>query len=271
LAFYAWMLLEPGLARALCFNVMLVAGVSTLVFNGNPLLRYDAYYILADLIEVPNLARQATRYWGYLVERWVMRVPDAVSPATTAVERADIGFFLWGATVDTGLASSDVNVNKDKRENLVRSGNLKKNSAIGTFNTTLDTFTTGATAVLNPTTGLTYTQNEINQLKFEKRDVDGSGTRAFAGVTSGNDFNFLTDALLVDKFNGKSYTNFDDQAVAFAPPPHGFKALGLIILLALGGAAVRHFRPCTGWPSPVVLHAAGVDSKTCHTIDPPAI
>ena len=140
--------------------------------------------------------------------------------ATTAVERADIGFFLWGATVDTGAASSDVNVNKDKRENLVRSGNLKKNSAIGTFNTTLDTFTTGATAVLNPTTGLTYTQNEINQLKFEKRDVDGSGTRAFAGVSSGNDFNFLTDALLVDKFNGKSYTNFDDQAVAFAPQPH---------------------------------------------------
>ena len=59
LAFYAWMLLEPGLLRAVCFNVMLVAGVSTLIFNGNPLLRYDAYYILADLIELPNLAAQS--------------------------------------------------------------------------------------------------------------------------------------------------------------------------------------------------------------------
>ena len=37
LAFYVWLAVEPGVARAVCFNVMLVAGVSTLVFNGNPL------------------------------------------------------------------------------------------------------------------------------------------------------------------------------------------------------------------------------------------
>ena len=42
LAFYVWLAVEPGLVRALCFNVMVVAGLSTLVFNGNPLLRYDA-------------------------------------------------------------------------------------------------------------------------------------------------------------------------------------------------------------------------------------
>lgn len=59
LAFYLWLAVEPGLVRAVCFNVILVAGVSTLVFNGNPLLRYDAYYMLADVIELPNLARRA--------------------------------------------------------------------------------------------------------------------------------------------------------------------------------------------------------------------
>ena len=52
---------------------MVVAGVSTVVFNGNPLLRYDGYYILADLLEIPNLAQRATRYWGYLVDRYVFR------------------------------------------------------------------------------------------------------------------------------------------------------------------------------------------------------
>jgi putative peptide zinc metalloprotease protein len=46
--------------NALCLNVMLVCSVSTLIFNGNPLLRYDGYYVLADLIEVPNLGQQAT-------------------------------------------------------------------------------------------------------------------------------------------------------------------------------------------------------------------
>ena len=88
LAFYAWLALEPGFARAVCFNVMLVAGVSTLVFNGNPLLRYDAYYILADIIEIPNLSQRATRYWGYLLERFVLRSRDVEAPAGSGSERA---------------------------------------------------------------------------------------------------------------------------------------------------------------------------------------
>ena len=87
LAFYLWLAVEPGLVRAVCFNVMLVAGVSTLVFNGNPLLRYDAYYILADLVELPNLAQRAASYWGYLAERYLLRVREAVSPAATRSER----------------------------------------------------------------------------------------------------------------------------------------------------------------------------------------
>ena len=87
LAFYLWMLVEPGLLRAVLFNVMLVAGVSTLVFNGNPLLRYDAYYILADLIELPNLGAQSARYWGYLIQRYLLRLRDVTSPARTRSER----------------------------------------------------------------------------------------------------------------------------------------------------------------------------------------
>src|SRR5262245_20932918 len=61
IAFYLWLLIEPGPLRATLFDLMLIASVSTLVFNGNPLLRYDAYYILADLIEIPNLAMRSTR------------------------------------------------------------------------------------------------------------------------------------------------------------------------------------------------------------------
>ena len=99
LAFYLWMSVEPGLVRALCFNVMLVAGVSTLVFNGNPLLRYDAYYILADLIEVPNLAQQSTRYWGYLAERYLLRVPDAASPAGSRSEALWFLFYGLASTI----------------------------------------------------------------------------------------------------------------------------------------------------------------------------
>jgi putative peptide zinc metalloprotease protein len=73
LALYVWLAVEPGLVRALAFDAMVVAGISTVVFNGNPLLRYDGYYILADLVEIPNLAQRAARYWGYLVNRYVFR------------------------------------------------------------------------------------------------------------------------------------------------------------------------------------------------------
>ena len=71
LAMAVWLNAEPGLLRAAAFNVMLIAGVSTLLFNGNPLLRFDAYYILSDLIEVPNLAQRASRFYTYLADRYL--------------------------------------------------------------------------------------------------------------------------------------------------------------------------------------------------------
>jgi putative peptide zinc metalloprotease protein len=49
----------------------LVAGASTLLFNGNPLLRYDGYYVLADLIEMPNLGNRSNQYWQWLAKRYL--------------------------------------------------------------------------------------------------------------------------------------------------------------------------------------------------------
>lgn len=93
LAFYLWMLSEPGAMRAMLFNVMLIAGVSTLAFNGNPLLRYDAYYILADLIEMPNLANRSLRYWEYIIKRYVIGIADAEQPQATRGEQAWFMFY----------------------------------------------------------------------------------------------------------------------------------------------------------------------------------
>jgi putative peptide zinc metalloprotease protein len=51
----------------LSLSVMLVCGINTVVFNGNPLMRYDGYYILADWLEVPNLGDRARRFLQRLV------------------------------------------------------------------------------------------------------------------------------------------------------------------------------------------------------------
>ncbi len=77
LALFLWVNLEPGAVRAVAFNVVIVAGVSTIFFNGNPLLRFDAYYILADYLEIPNLGSRANRYLGYLAQRYLVRNEEA--------------------------------------------------------------------------------------------------------------------------------------------------------------------------------------------------
>ena len=64
LSLFVWLAVEPGLVRAIAFDAMVVAGVSTVVFNGNPLLRYDGYYILSDLLEIPNLAQRGNALLG---------------------------------------------------------------------------------------------------------------------------------------------------------------------------------------------------------------
>ena len=70
IAMFIWVSMEPGLSRAAAYNIILIGGVSTLLFNGNPLLRYDGYYILADLLNIPNLAQRSMNYIGYLINRY---------------------------------------------------------------------------------------------------------------------------------------------------------------------------------------------------------
>ncbi len=83
LALLVWLNVEPGAVRAAAFNIMLIAGVSTLLFNGNPLLRFDAYYVLADFLEIPNLGQRSSRYIGYLCQRYLLGIEHAESNAVS--------------------------------------------------------------------------------------------------------------------------------------------------------------------------------------------
>jgi len=73
-----WLLLEPGLARDAAFAVAFIGSVSTLAVNGNPLLRFDGYHLLCDVVELPNLAQRSTRWWSAAAKRVVLgRAADA--------------------------------------------------------------------------------------------------------------------------------------------------------------------------------------------------
>jgi putative peptide zinc metalloprotease protein len=79
--------------HSFAYNIMFVAGFSTLVFNANPLLRYDGYYMLSDLLEIPNMATRGRDYIYYLVKKYVWNVRFARNPAHTFSER--ILLFLY--------------------------------------------------------------------------------------------------------------------------------------------------------------------------------
>jgi len=99
LAFFLWLNLQPGALRAVAYNVMFIAGVSTVLFNANPLLRYDGYYMLADYLEMPNLRARAQAYLKYLCERHVFGCEDAVSEPATTAERAWLLVYPIGAFI----------------------------------------------------------------------------------------------------------------------------------------------------------------------------
>lgn len=87
LALYVWLMAESGLVTAVAFNVVLIAGASTLLVNGNPLMRYDGYFIMCDLLEVPNLAQRASQYWAYLLDRYAFGARQAQPPLQAQGER----------------------------------------------------------------------------------------------------------------------------------------------------------------------------------------
>lgn len=98
-ALFLWIHLEPGNLRAVAYNVVLIAGVTTIFFNANPLLRYDGYYILSDLLEIPNLSQRGLKYVGYLIQHYLFGVDTVERPLTSPGEP----FWLVTFTIASGI------------------------------------------------------------------------------------------------------------------------------------------------------------------------
>ena len=58
-ATFLWAVVQPGWFKDFLFNIIVIASVSTLIFNANPLMRFDGYYIMIDAIETPNLQQKS--------------------------------------------------------------------------------------------------------------------------------------------------------------------------------------------------------------------
>ena len=77
---FIWWFTEPGLLNNVCLNMMFIASVSTLLFNANPLLRYDGYYVLSDITEIPNLRQKATSVLTRKMGEWFLGLEPQEDP-----------------------------------------------------------------------------------------------------------------------------------------------------------------------------------------------
>ena len=77
---------EPGIVQDIGFNIFIIGGVSSLFFNGNPLLKYDGYYILADAADIPNLYQRSGQYWRYFFQRYLLGLKQITTPASAPGE-----------------------------------------------------------------------------------------------------------------------------------------------------------------------------------------
>ena len=90
LAAFVWAFTGPEtVTHQVAYYTMLIASVSTVLFNANPLLRYDGYYMLSDWLEIPNLQQKSREYTFGLIKRYVFRVK------TTQPLPPTLGQKLW--------------------------------------------------------------------------------------------------------------------------------------------------------------------------------
>ena len=106
LATLVW-LASDGTVHDIALMLMLICGMSTVLFNANPLLKFDGYYLLADAIEIPNLADRSKRYVLDIMRSWLLGLEAQQSGIQDCGERAWlIGYGILSTLYRVGLMLS---------------------------------------------------------------------------------------------------------------------------------------------------------------------
>jgi len=92
-AMILWAEADPGLWRAILFNTTLLCTISTIFFNGNPLLRFDAYYVVSDLTQTPGLATRGQTLMGRIGKQFLGIDPGPDTETGGILERAWLLFY----------------------------------------------------------------------------------------------------------------------------------------------------------------------------------
>jgi putative peptide zinc metalloprotease protein len=107
LAMLFWSQASSGWLHYWCGHIVVIAGISSLLFNGNPLMRFDAYYVLMDLLEIPNLYSFGQQFWSSVRGKLLVGTP-VVLPGLTQGQRQLIACYgllagIWRLVVYLSL------------------------------------------------------------------------------------------------------------------------------------------------------------------------
>jgi putative peptide zinc metalloprotease protein len=94
-ALHLWTVTEPGFLNEICFNVLVSASMITLLFNANPLMRFDGYYIFSDLLNLRNLGQRGQQAFSWLNRRVFLGAKSASLPPV--VRKRFLTYILYGA------------------------------------------------------------------------------------------------------------------------------------------------------------------------------
>jgi putative peptide zinc metalloprotease protein len=92
LAALFWSISGPGWLHYWCVHIVFIAGISSIMFNGNPLMRFDGYYVLMDLLEIPNLYGSGQQFWNGVRGKILSGIP-LVLPGDTPWQRQIIAIY----------------------------------------------------------------------------------------------------------------------------------------------------------------------------------
>lgn len=99
MAFLLWSVTQPGLLHDISFKVFVICSVTTVLFNLNPLLKLDGYYILSDLLEIPNLRQKADQTLGRLMSQLVLGIEESEEESIAAKKRFWFAIYSIAATI----------------------------------------------------------------------------------------------------------------------------------------------------------------------------
>jgi len=99
IASYVWIFAPEGPIRAAAFLLATTTWVMTIVLNISPIMRFDGYYLMSDLLRVPNLHSRSFAFGRWRLREFLFGYNDPLPELTTVKLRRILTLFAYGVWI----------------------------------------------------------------------------------------------------------------------------------------------------------------------------